>query len=475
MASDSRDFLPAIRQISNIAGSGLPPKKTLTSIAKSISRTLEAEGVSIMLLSPSKNYITAIASHGLSDMYVRKGAVRTDESLPEVMNGKIVYIKDVSKGKDVQYPQEAFNEEIRGIIGVPLVNKGEIFGELRVYIQHILALDNGIKDFLYSAAGIIALVVGDYEISKVKKNKAGTATLSRKEKAADLSAPILKPTNFGHPSEEQFARLLDFYRIEWLYEPRSFPLAWEGKKIFEMFTPDFYLPDLDLYVELTTSKQSLITEKNRKIRLLKELYPEIKIKLLNKGDYLKMLAKYGHGTLGLDKTEGIDRVMFTQAQVQQRIKVLANRISRDYAGKPLVLVGVLKGVICFASDLMRNISLPLKIDFMAVSYFDTSDRQPVNITKDLDVNIRNKDVLMVEDIVDTGMTLNYILGHLSSRHPASLKVCTLLDKKVRRLANVPLDYIGFEIPDEFVVGYGLDNNDEYRNLPFIGVLKSKSE
>jgi bifunctional protein TilS/HprT len=475
MAIESQDFLPFIKQISTTASSGLSPKKALTSIAKSISKGLEAEGASIMLLSPSKNYITTIASHGLSEMYVRKGAVRADESLPEVMNGKIVYIKDVSKGKDVQYPQEAYNEEIRGIIGVPLTSKGDIFGELRVYIQHTLTLSTRIKDFLHSAAGIIALLVGDYEVSTGKKGTAGTAMLRRKEKTADVVSPVLKPTNFGHPSEEQFAQLLDFYRIEWLYEPRSFPLAWEGKKIFEMFTPDFYLPDLDLYVELTTSKQSLITEKNRKIRLLKELYPEIKIKLLNKGDYLKMLAKYGHGTLGLDKTEGIDRVLFTQAQVQQRIKVLANRISRDYAGKPLVLVGVLKGVICFASDLMRNISLPLKIDFMAVSYFDTNDMQPVNITKDLDINIRNKDVLMVEDIVDTGMTLNYILGHLSARRPSSLKVCTLLDKKVRRLANVPLDYVGFEIPDEFVVGYGLDYNDEYRNLPFIGVLKPKPE
>jgi hypoxanthine phosphoribosyltransferase len=262
---------------------------------------------------------------------------------------------------------------------------------------------------------------------------------------------------------------LDFYRIEWLYEPRSFPLQWKDGELAEMFTPDFYLPELDLYVELTTLKQNLITEKNRKLRRLKELYPEVNIKLLNKSDYLQLLAKYGYGPLGEAKVKGIDRVLYSHTQIQRRVRALARRISHDYAGQHLVLVGVLKGVVCFMADLMQHLSLPVTVDFMAISYY-TGDGQAVKITRDLDSSINEQHVLMVEDIVDTGMTLNYILGHLSTHNPASLRVCTLLDKRARRLVDIPLDYIGFEIPDEFVVGYGLDHKGEYRNLPFIGIL-----
>ena len=122
---------------------------------------------------------------------------------------------------------------------------------------------------------------------------------------------------------------------------------------------------------------------------------------------------------------------------------------------------------------MRSISIPVSIEFMGISYYGKDPYQVVKITKDLDINIKDAHVLMVEDIVDTGMTLNYLLNHLASFQPASLKVCTLLDKRVRRLIDVPLDYIGFEIPDEFIVGYGLDYQGQYRNLPFIGVLNPK--
>jgi hypoxanthine phosphoribosyltransferase len=236
-----------------------------------------------------------------------------------------------------------------------------------------------------------------------------------------------------------------------------------------MFTPDFYLPELDLYIELTTLKQNLLTEKNRKLRQLRELYPEVNVMLLTKNDFLKLLAKYGYGPLGEAKVEGIDRVLYSHAKIQRRIRTLARRISRDYAGQRLVLIGILKGVVCFMADLMQHLSLPVTLDFMAISYYG-GDGQVVKITRDLDSSITGQHVLMVEDIVDTGMTLNYILSHLSAHNPASLRVCTLLDKRARRLINVPLDYVGFEVPDEFVVGYGLDYKGEYRNLPFIGIL-----
>jgi hypoxanthine phosphoribosyltransferase len=276
--------------------------------------------------------------------------------------------------------------------------------------------------------------------------------------------------DFAHPSEKEFARILDFYGVRWLYEPRSFPLRWEEGRVVEMFTPDFYLPDLDLYVELTTLKQSLVTEKNRKLRLLRQLYPEVKIKLLYKRDYHRLLAKYGYGPLAEADVRGIDRVLISAQQIQKRVAELGRQISQDYSGCQPILIGVLKGVFCFMADLIRNIPLPLSVEFMAISYY-TGSETGVRITKDLDRDIADCHVLMVEDIVDTGMTLNYLLNYLSTRRPASLKVCTLLDKRVRRIADVPLHYVGFEIGDEFVVGYGLDYKEKYRNLPFIGILK----
>lgn len=295
------------------------------------------------------------------------------------------------------------------------------------------------------------------------------------EALVQQASPLPQPTRFAHPSEEEFARILDFYRIEWRYEPRSFPLIWEGNTAVEMFTPDFYLLELDLYVELTTMKQSLVTAKNRKLRHLKELYPEINIKLLYKRDYHRLLAKYGYGPLGRAKVQGFDSILFSEAQILKRVRELGRQISQDYAGRPPLLVGILKGMTCFMADLMRAISLPLAVDFMAISAYGANGDETVRIVKDLEHSIADRHVLLVEDIVDTGMTLNYVLNYLSAHKPASLEVCTLLDKRPRRLVDVPLAYVGFQIPDEFVVGYGLDYQEEYRNLPFIAVLKPQAE
>ena len=276
---------------------------------------------------------------------------------------------------------------------------------------------------------------------------------------------------FAHESEAEFARILDFYGISWLYEPRSFPLRWEGERILEAFTPDFFLPDLNLYLELTTLRQKLTTEKNRKVRQLRELYPQVNVKLLNKKDYLRLLAKYGYGPPEAKKLPDIDRVLITASQIERRVGELGAQISRDYGGQAPMAVGVLKGVFFFMADLLRHISLPISADFMAISSYEGDSGGAVTILKDLDLDISGQHVLLVEDIVDTGMTLNRILERLWSHRPASLKVCALLDKRARRLVDVPLDYIAFEIPDEFVVGYGLDYRQRYRNLPFIGVLK----
>ncbi|MCX6013140.1 MAG: hypoxanthine phosphoribosyltransferase [Chloroflexi bacterium] len=236
-----------------------------------------------------------------------------------------------------------------------------------------------------------------------------------------------------------------------------------------MFTPDFYLPGLDLYVEVTTMKQSLVTAKNRKVRLLKKLYPKVKIMLLHKNEYDHLLARYDCGPLAHTKSQGIKQVLFSAPEIEQKVKELAETISRDYATLHPVMVGIQRGFICFMADLIRQITIPIDVDILTISYYSGHDHSIVRISKDTDLNVSGKHVILVEGLVDTGMTLNCILDHLRSRNPASLEVCTLLNKKGRRIADVPIKYAGFEVSNEFVVGYGLDYYEEYRNLPFIGV------
>ncbi len=275
---------------------------------------------------------------------------------------------------------------------------------------------------------------------------------------------------FAHQSEAEFARLLDFYAVRWQYEPRSFPLRLEDGQLAEAFTPDFYFPDYDTYVELTTLRQSLITYKNRKLRLMRELYPHVTVKLINKRDYLKLLEKFGVDPRGSGAVPSVDRILIGEREIAARVEDLGRQISRDYTGRDLVLVGVLRGVTPFMADLMRRISLPVRIDYLALSSYQGDDSQ-LHFTKALEEDITGADVLVVEDIVDTGMSLHRLLQYLWRRGPTSVEVCTLLDKRARRLANVPIAYTGFDIDDEFVVGYGLDYHQQYRNLPFIATLR----
>ncbi|MGB9662291.1 MAG: hypoxanthine phosphoribosyltransferase [Moorellaceae bacterium] len=171
--------------------------------------------------------------------------------------------------------------------------------------------------------------------------------------------------------------------------------------------------------------------------------------------------------------EAIAEVLVTRQQIKERVKELGAAISRDYSGKDLLVVGILKGAIIFLADLVREITIPLTLDFMAVSSYGsaTTSSGAVRILKDLEVPVEDKHVLIVEDIVDTGLTLKYLLENLRARQPLSLKSCTILDKPERRLVDVQVDYCGFCIPDCFVVGYGLDYAQQYRHLPDICVLK----
>lgn len=181
----------------------------------------------------------------------------------------------------------------------------------------------------------------------------------------------------------------------------------------------------------------------------------------------KTLADYG------ELAEGVGEVLISEEQLHERVMDIARQISQDYAGVNPLLVGVLKGVLFFMSDLLQSLTIHAEIDFMAVSSYslETRQRGMVRLVKDLEIPIEGRHILFVEDVIDTGLTLNYILKNLRTRQPASLEVCVLFNKPKHRLINIPMKYKGFDLPDRFVVGYGLDYDEKYRNLPFVALLK----
>jgi hypoxanthine phosphoribosyltransferase len=175
--------------------------------------------------------------------------------------------------------------------------------------------------------------------------------------------------------------------------------------------------------------------------------------------------------------DAIGEILVPAEDLARRVRELGAEISRDYQGKDLVLIGVLKGAVFFLSDLMREIEVPCEVDFMAVSSYGSATKSSgvVRILKDLDAVIQDRDVLIVEDIVDSGLTLQYLLRNLAGRDPRSLEVCALLIKPERRKVELQARYVGFEIPDAFAIGYGLDHCERYRNLPFVAALKQRDQ
>jgi hypoxanthine phosphoribosyltransferase len=182
---------------------------------------------------------------------------------------------------------------------------------------------------------------------------------------------------------------------------------------------------------------------------------------------VKTLADYG------ELAEGVGEVLISEEDLHNRVAEIARQVSIDYAGKNPLLVGVLKGVLFFMSDLLQGLTIHAEIDFIAVSSYspETRQRGVVRLVKDLEVPVEGRHILFVEDVIDTGLTLNYILNNLRSRGPASLEVCVLFNKPATRLIDIPTRYKGFDLPDRFVVGYGLDYRERYRNLPFVALLK----
>ena len=174
----------------------------------------------------------------------------------------------------------------------------------------------------------------------------------------------------------------------------------------------------------------------------------------------------------MELTHGVGEILIEEDALRNRIRELGEEISADYAGRDLLLIGVLKGAVFFMADLMRRLTIACEVDFMAISSYgaSTDSSGVVRILKDLDINIEGRDVLVVEDIIDSGLTLSYLIRNLEARDPASLEVCALLTKPERREIDVPVRYVGFEIPNRFVIGYGLDFAERYRNLPYVAVL-----
>lgn len=176
---------------------------------------------------------------------------------------------------------------------------------------------------------------------------------------------------------------------------------------------------------------------------------------------------------GDDLGADIQQIFASSDALQRRVRELGQMISTDYQGKNPVLVGALKGVICFMADLLRAVTVPMEVDFLAITSYSTEERDQgvVRMVKDLEMPITGRHVIFVEDVIDTGLTLNYLMTSLRARRPASLEVCALLNRTGRRLIDIPVKYKGFDLPDYFVVGYGLDYAERYRNLPYIGILK----
>jgi hypoxanthine phosphoribosyltransferase len=170
----------------------------------------------------------------------------------------------------------------------------------------------------------------------------------------------------------------------------------------------------------------------------------------------------------------VGEVLITERQIRAKVRSLARRISKDYEGKELWLITILKGGVFFVTDLARALTVPVALDFLGISSYGPDSRGgEVRFTKDLDTSIRGRDVLIVEDIVDTGLTLGYIYRNLLNREPASLRICVFLDRPYRRIVEIPIHYRGFELPDQFVVGYGLDWHQRYRNLPYVALLNEE--
>ncbi len=291
MSKQTVGFNKALSEIAEALNSGLTASEKLRLLVRAAARALGVKGCSILLLDSQRKRLVHTASHGLSERYLRKGFLESEKSLSDVLDGKTVAIPDVATDPRIQFQELAQQEHISSILSVALKIRGEVVGTLRAYNRTSREFTSREEEFLTTAANLAGIVLESGRFAEIEK-----PLVESEAKIAPHPAPLasqLKPGTFAHPSEEEFAHLLDFYQIEWLYEPRSFQLQWQDGKETEMFTPDFYLPSLDLYIEMTTLKPGLTREKNRKVRLFRELYPDRKLMIFYGRDFRKLALKFG--------------------------------------------------------------------------------------------------------------------------------------------------------------------------------------
>lgn len=282
---------------------------------------------------------------------------------------------------------------------------------------------------------------------------------------------------FAHPAERDFSRLLSYYGVRWVYEPTAFALAWaDDGRPSQMFTPDFYLPDQRLYVELTTMRQRLVTRKNRKLRRLRELYPNVRIKLLYRRDYLRLLDAYACPARPAGPVR-VGRVLFPEADIRARIAELVAAIAGDPIADatPLLAVGVGRGSARFLAALREGLvdrGVAVETDRVYLSRYRTlGGARRVRVRSGPLAPVAGRRVLLVEDVVSTGLSLAYLSAWLRRRGAETVEVCALLDRRPARLVEVPVRYAGFEAPADLLVGFGLDLRRQFRDLPFIAAVE----
>ncbi|MGH2533470.1 MAG: phosphoribosyltransferase [Thermomicrobiales bacterium] len=283
--------------------------------------------------------------------------------------------------------------------------------------------------------------------------------------------------DFAHPAEFDFASILTYYRVRWAYEPTTFALAWsDDGQPSEMFTPDFYLPDFRLYIELTTMRQRLVTRKNRKLRRMRELYPTVRVKLLYRRDYYRLLDSY-HADKGQRSRCRVGRVLYGEEQIRRRIGALADDLAPVLGaetGEPALALTIGVGARRFAEALVQELDArgaPLVQDAIRLSRFSAGGRHRVRVSRAPRASLSGRRVLLLTDIVSTGLSLSYLRGWLRRRGVARIDVCTLLDRHEARLVDLPNLHAGFEAPNELLVGFGLHLRRQFRDLPYIATLE----
>ena len=281
---------------------------------------------------------------------------------------------------------------------------------------------------------------------------------------------------FAHPTELEFARILTFYRIRWVYEPTTFALTYtpEGRPR-EMFTPDFYLPDHHLYIELTTMRQQLVTRKNKKLRLMREHHPNVQIKLLYRRDYHRLVDNYCTGESQTDANVALAPLL-SEEIIATRIGAMATEIAATLPEGALLLTAG-DGALRFGRELGESLEargLRIELDSIRQTRFRTEDGvRRVRVLRQPATPIEGRHILLVTDIVSTGMSMNYLIQWVRNRGAQSIEVCTLLDRRDARLIDVPITHVGFVAPSELIVGYGMPLRRKYGDIAHIATVGNR--